>query len=181
MPSGQAPIHKVTVSRYEAHHVPLCTLRFWRFASQGPWVNQPKPLQGQKLSLQKISNRRKAIVFHQLRGQITSLQTQGLLNTIACGSIPRKCCTPTDRLKACIVSVNRGAGTPPVTRCKSCDIVGIEQSPYQEVQSTYTSDQAIPSRMSDSEATNSVAPVARIILESTSDPAEITSTRPGCM
>ena len=40
---------------------------------------------------------------------------------------------------------------------------------------------AIPSKMSDSGATNSVAVVANITLDRTSDPAAITSTRPGCM
>ncbi len=42
-------------------------------------------------------------------------------------------------------------------------------------------EQAIPSRISDSEATNSFAPVSAIILERTSDPAPMTSTRPGCI
>ena len=41
--------------------------------------------------------------------------------------------------------------------------------------------QAMPSRISDSDATNSVAPVAAITLDKTSAPAVITSTRPGCI
>lgn len=41
--------------------------------------------------------------------------------------------------------------------------------------------QAMPSRISDSDATNSAAPVAAITRDSTSAPAVITSTRPGCI
>ena len=42
-------------------------------------------------------------------------------------------------------------------------------------------ERAMPSKISDSDATNSVAPVACIISARTNDPAGITSTRPGCI
>ena len=40
---------------------------------------------------------------------------------------------------------------------------------------------AMPSRISDSDATNSLAPVAAMTLDKTSAPEVITSTRPGCI
>ena len=42
-------------------------------------------------------------------------------------------------------------------------------------------ERAIPSKISDSDATNSLAPVAFMMCERTNAPAGITSTRPGCI
>ena len=78
----------------------------------------------------------------------------------------------------------RTAGAPGRTRTDTGRILSPLSLPLDyggQLGKRQSSAQAIPSKISDSDATNSVAPVASITRAKTSDPAAITSTRPGCI
>ena len=78
----------------------------------------------------------------------------------------------------------RTAGAPGRTRTDTGRILSPLSLPLDyggQLGKRQSSAHAIPSKISDSDATNSVAPVAIITLDKTSDPAAITSTRPGCI